>query len=158
MIIQEFVVTKPQEFITEHADKMTLYIKKKLTESALRLINDFISYNENPRFGKQEEMTHIVLLATDNDVVGGCQYFYFSPSTPSARFFGVYVDPEFRGRHAASEMINTSIKYLIARGKTDVTVTLAKNTDGEGPEYYLEDYFERMRVKYPEVHFTIVTN
>lgn len=148
--IETHEIDNPKKFMETHSDRMTPYIKTKMYDSALVLIDEMAKFDANA-----QQRKHIVYLAIENDVICGFQYFYYLPKNSYSNLFGVYVDPDFRGRSLADRLIKKAVVELIRLGKTEIEVFLAKNTDNSGPEYYLEEYLEKLKETYPNVKFDI---
>lgn len=150
MQIEVYEIDNHNNFIEEHSSKMTEYIRSKIYDSALRLIDDMYLTKSDTTQRK-----HYIYLSTTDNIICGFLYFYYITDFSYSNLFGIYIDPEYRRRSIADNIIRKAINYLIDIKIKDLQINLAVNRDGVGPKYYLNDYCKKLINQFPLIRFNI---
>ena len=56
----------------------------------------------------------------------------------------------------AKKLIERALSFLILKEKTFITIQLAPNPDGNGPNYCLEAYTEKLKKQYANLSFEVL--
>lgn len=128
----------------------TPFIKEKI-ETGLTLYRDMKKFYEG-RGNIIPDEHYICLLGDNNDLIIGYRYHFFNPETKRGKLFSIAVDPEYRRKGYAKQMIYEALKLLEIKGITKITIPLVKN---EEPFYILEKFYSTCEYKYPQIKFNV---
>ena len=140
------------------------YQKSKMTESVaqayeayvethLKVLSDYCRNKDHLR----SSIHHLYLLIEDNDMIIGFRYFYFPSKGNYCELFTVFVDPKYRERGLASELIEKSIDFSIQNGISKFVVRIA--VDNKPHREGLLSFYDKLcKRKCPPNKFTIYSS
>lgn len=142
--VSDAFLTKLDEF------NFTPYIREKFYKGGFAHYSERRLYENKGDIDCQKHYVYF-LMNSDEEIIA-YRYLFFNPKTTSGELFSIAVDPKYRGKGYAKEIIHASIKLLADEGTMEIVVPLVKN---EEPFYILEKFYRVCEREYPQIKFNI---
>jgi GNAT superfamily N-acetyltransferase len=143
--IEEYFQKKP-------ALQFSPYIQEKIETMGTNLYTEMKKFYDS----KEEDIptNHYIYLLQDKTDIVGFRYFYLNSKTNFSELFAIAVDPSYRKKGYAKEMIEKSIEFLISQGVKKIKVPLIKSSEAQ--IVLLKDYYlNSIQQKYNNIDWEI---
>jgi ribosomal protein S18 acetylase RimI-like enzyme len=95
----------------------------------------------------------IFFLMNDSRKIVAYRYIFFNKKEGFGSLFSIAVDPDYRNKGHAKNMIFSSIDLMLENGIRSMKTTLI--FDEIENKYILKDLYDACKVKYPQIKFNI---
>lgn len=95
-------------------------------------------------------LSHYVTICKDHQSLVGIQYFSFGEQTKKGELFSIYVDPSYRRKGIAKDLIERALYVMLEHQIEEVSIPLSSSGEQGAPNYYLKDYFNNLKDTYKE--------